>query len=320
MARSMLAVPFPPLVRSTPANHAPPADLGPMKRLLMLSSDRASGNVIHCHIVGIVSTFAQGDYLTCGVFGIKELKCFTLRQFVGLVLGSVLICLSPMATGGVAYQAASDAHESARQAETDDTIAFDIPPQPLLKALQAYSEATGQAVLVDNALAAGRQSPGVRGEFAKIEALQRLLTGTGLVASYSTDQAFTLKLAESGESGSTTVQERSEAMQGGGIDAVTERYAGKIQRPIETALCQSDLTRPGTYRLAMQIWIAPSGKVERTRVLTPMRSAQRGDKVRDTLNGLTLDPPPPDMPEPITLLLLPGRQATTACVAASSQG
>jgi hypothetical protein len=282
----------------------------------MPSNDHANGYVIRCHIAGLVCTLALGGYLACGALDIKGLKCFALQRFMGLALGLALAFLSPVAAGEAAYQAAD---ELAGQIETGNSIAFDIPPQSLLTALRAYSEVTGQAVLVDNALAAGRQSPGVSGELDKIEALKRLLAGTGLVASYSSDQAFTLKLAEQGEAGFTSLQERSEATKGGEIDAVTERYAGTIQRSIEAALCQSDRTRPGTYRLAMQIWVAPSGKVERTRVLTSLRSTQRSDEIRDMLDRLTLDPPPPDMSEPITLLLLPGRQATAACVGAALQ-
>jgi hypothetical protein len=287
----------------------------------MLPSDSHADGVIHCHIVGIVSTLAQRGYSTCGAFNIRGLKYFTFQRFICLALGSTLWLMSFSTPASAAYQAALSADEQAGQAGTDEPITFEIPPQPLLTALRAYSELTGQAVLVDNTLAAGRQSPGVSGSFDKVEALNRLLAGTGLIASYSSDQAFTLKLAEPGESGGTVVRERSEVTAGGGIEAVTQRYAGKIQRPIEVALCQSALTRPGTYRLALQIWIAPSGKVAQINVLTPMENGQRNDEVRQTLNKLLLDPPPADMPQPITLLLLPGRQiSASACANASSQG
>jgi hypothetical protein len=263
---------------------------------------------------------ARGDYSTCGAFDIKGLKFFSFQRFICLALSSTLLVTPLAATASIPDQVVSPTDVQADKAEANEAITFDIPPQPLLTALRAYSETTGQAVLVDNALAAGRQSPGVRGDFDKVEALRQLLAGTGLVASYSSDQAFTLKLAESGESVSMSVQERSEVTVGGGIEAVTERYAGKIQRPIEVALCQSDSTRPGKYRLAMQIWIAPSGKVEQTRLLTPMNE-QRGNEVRAELDKLVLAPPPADMPQPITLLLLPGREVhSTACASASSQG
>jgi hypothetical protein len=286
----------------------------------MVPRDSHAGGVIHCHIVSIVSTLARGGYSTCGAFDIKGLKCFAFQRFIGLAFGSTLLLMSFSAPASMTYQAVSPADEQADQAETG-AIVFDIPPQPLLTALRAYTEVTGQAVLVDNTLTAGRNSPGVSGSYDKVEALNRLLAGTGLIASYSTDQAFTLKLAESGESGSAVVRERSEATVGGGIEAVTQRYAGQIQRPIEAALCQSALTRPGNYRLALQIWVEPSGKVGQIKLLTPMEGVQRDDEVRQTLNKLVLDPPPASMPQPITLLLLPGRKlSASACANASSQG
>jgi hypothetical protein len=259
--------------------------------------------------------------LTCGAFETKGRKCFALRQFIGLTLCSTLPAALLAAPAPAPYQAASSMDAQADKAEANEAMAFDIPPQPLLTALRAYSETTGQAVLVDNTLAAGRQSPGVRGNFDQLEALRRLLAGTGLVASYSSDQAFTLKLASSSEPVATAGRERSEVTVSEGIEAVTERYAGKIQRLIEVALCQSESTRPGSYRLAMQIWIASSGKVERSRLLTPMND-DRGNKVRAALNTLLLDPPPAGMPQPVTLLLLPGREVpSSACASAlSSQG
>ena len=216
---------------------------------------------------------------------------------------------------GANSQTNSPADDSAR-AQVHGTIAFDIPPQSLLTALRTYSELTGQAVLVDNALAAGRHSPGIHGNYDKTEALQKLLAGTGLVASYSSDQAFTLKLAEPGASVDRTMRETPESLGVEESQAVIEHYAGKIQKPIEAALCQSDETRPGTYRLAMQIWIAASGRIEKTKLLSPV-SSQRDYAVRHALNRLALEPPPSGIPQPITLLLLPERAGdASACAAA----
>ncbi|GLQ91469.1 STN domain-containing protein [Dyella acidisoli] len=212
---------------------------------------------------------------------------------------------SPAETASTPSQTASPTVGRTGLLRIDDSIAFDIPAQSLLTALQTYSELTGQAVLVDNALAEGRRSPGVHGNFDKTEALQKLLAGTGLVASYSSDQAFTLKLAESDASAGKTVRERPESVGVEESEAVIEHYAGQIQKPIEAALCQLDDTRPGTYRLAVQIWIASSGHVEKAKLLTPI-SGQRDYEVRHALNKLVLEPPPPGMPQPITMLLLPG--------------
>jgi len=223
----------------------------------------------------------------------------------------------PVEAALIADQAAAPADERPDH-RIGDTIAFDIPPQSLLTALRSYSEITGQAVLVDNGLAAGRRSAGAHGYYGKTEALQQLLAGTGLVASYSSDQAFTLKLAGPGGTVMETEQERTQSLGTGDIEAVIEHYAGKIQKPIEAALCQSDETRPGTYRLALQVWIAASGRVERTALLGAMNNPSLAEQVERTLRALRLDPPPPGLPQPLTLLLLPDRDtALPACSDAS---
>jgi secretin/TonB-like protein len=246
----------------------------------------------------------QGGHSTCGTFVAKGFDRFALRRFACAVLCLTLPWRSSAETVFATYQATSPTDAQTAGSRIDDTIAFDIPPQPLLAALRTYSEITGQAVLVDNNLAAGSNSPGVHGNYDKTEALRRLLAGTGLVASYSSDQAFTLKPAEGGHTGKMA-REQSESAGLGGIEAVIGRYAGKIQKPIEDALCQSADTRPGAYRVALQLWIAGSGRVERTRQLDAVHDPRRADALHRILNQLTLDPPPPGMPQPITLLLLP---------------
>lgn len=213
---------------------------------------------------------------------------------------------------------ASPAVEGTGGIQADETIAFDIPPQSLLTALRSYSEVTGQAVLVDNTLTVGRHSAGVHGTFDKIEALQQLLAGTGLIASYSSDQAFTLKLAKPSELAGKTTRERSESVGLGGFEAMIEHYAGRIQAPIEQALCQLKDGQPGTYRLALQIWVASTGNVEQTKLLSTTHNRRRDDDIRHALDRLSLDPPPPGMPQPITLLLLPTHTTgATGCADAS---
>jgi hypothetical protein len=171
----------------------------------------------------------------------------------------------------------------------EDTIAFDIPPQPLLSALRPYSETTGQAV---------------QGNFDGTTALQKLLAGTGLVASYSGDQAFTLKRAQPDATVDRTVPEKVESPGVEESKAVIDQYAGKIQKPIETALCQSDNAHLGTYRLALQIWIGASGRIDKATLLSAIDS-EHAYAVHHALNGLLLEPPPAGMPQPVTLLLLP---------------
>lgn len=60
------------------------------------------------------------------------------------------------------------------------TTHFDISPQRLPAALLRYSEQSGVQVTSPAELLAGRDSPGVRGDFIAQRALTQLLTGTGL--------------------------------------------------------------------------------------------------------------------------------------------
>ncbi len=66
------------------------------------------------------------------------------------------------------------------QSSTAVTVrAFDIPAQPLGRALTDFGRQSGLEVSVDAAAIRGIQSPGVRGEAAPMQALGRLLNGTG---------------------------------------------------------------------------------------------------------------------------------------------
>lgn len=59
---------------------------------------------------------------------------------------------------------------------------FDIPAGNLDVALSRYGLQSGVELVVNGALTAGLQSPGVRGQYGATEALQRLLEGSGLEA------------------------------------------------------------------------------------------------------------------------------------------
>ena len=71
-------------------------------------------------------------------------------------------------------------------------VRFAIPPQPLATALTRFGEQAGLNVLVPAERVAGRASAGVSGELAPAAALDRLLSGTGLVARMAAPGTVTL--------------------------------------------------------------------------------------------------------------------------------
>lgn len=270
----------------------------------MVFTEGFATGAIRCHIAGLTFEMGRGGGSTRTALRVKEHTFFAIRRFACLALWLGLPWTPWAEAVATPYQTAQPTEPENKSGRI---LLFDIPPQSLLPALRAYSDITGQAVLVDDALAEGRTSPGVHGVFDTTEALQALLTGTGLIASYSSDQAFTLKLAGHDDDAGETRQEHTANAVSEGTEAVMERYAGTIQHSIEATLCESAATRPGSYRLALQIWLARSGQIEKTRVLTPSDGNHRDRDVLHALHGMMLDPPPPDMPQPITLLLLPQR-------------
>jgi hypothetical protein len=184
-----------------------------------------------------------------------------------------------------------------------ERLRFDIGPQALSTAVRAFSDVTGQALLVDERLLVGRMSPGVRGEFTAEDALRRLLAGTGLRERYTSDKAFTLMPLSEGGLGAPAVAPAASVADPANV--AVNAYGAALQIAIESALCGSELTRPGAYRLALQVWVAPSGELHRVRLLGSTGQVERDKAVEAALGGLRVDTPPSGLSQPLTLLLLP---------------
>jgi hypothetical protein len=190
---------------------------------------------------------------------------------------------------------------------TDDEVRFDIPAQPLVTALRAYSEATGLAVLIDDSLTQGRQSPGVRGLFDPADALRELLAGTGLRAQYAAHGGFTVipDTRPGAETNLSFAGSTSEDAHDDTPSFVEENYARELQAQVTAALCASATTRPGTFRLAMQLWITGTGTVDKVNLLDTTGNDGSDRAIASAVRSVHLSPPPAAMPQPVTLLLRP---------------
>ncbi|WP_285415087.1 secretin and TonB N-terminal domain-containing protein [Pseudomonas sp. efr-133-TYG-5] len=175
-----------------------------------------------------------------------------------------------------------------------------IPAQELAHALDQYSRATGMAVLVDSQLSRGRRSLAVDGEYTAADALRRLLGGSGLMAKYARDDAFTLQVAQV-EDVALPVDKPAPASA-----ALNRNYATAVQAALERNLCRSPLTRPGSFRAVLQVWIGRDGVVQHNRLLTSTGDTRRDAALIDSFRTLKIDRPTPGaLRQPVTLLLLP---------------
>ena len=182
----------------------------------------------------------------------------------------------------------------------DLRMTLHIPAQDLARALDQYSHATGVAVLVDSQLSRGRRSLAVEGEYTAADALRRLLGGSGLMARYARDDAFTLQVAQVEDVPSTEGKSSPASI------AVNRSYATAVQAAIERNLCRSPLTRPGSYRAVLQVWVGRDGRVQHNRLVTSTGDVQRDTALVESFRSLRIDRPTPSaLRQPVTLLLLP---------------
>lgn len=182
-------------------------------------------------------------------------------------------------------------------AQAVDWVELDIAPQELTTALEQFSRFTGMAVLVDQQLSDQRHTLGVRGRFTPSEGLRVLLSGTGLAAHYARADAFTLQ----------PVRVREVPLPAGVTPGLGDNnYAAAIQTVIQRNLCGSPLTRPGSFRAVLQMWIGRDGVVQHSRLVSSTGDLMRDKALVDSLQNLRIDrPAPSSLRQPVTLLLLP---------------
>lgn len=188
----------------------------------------------------------------------------------------------------------------AHAADATTPIAFDIAPQELAGALEAFSRSSGMAVLVDRQLTRGRRSLGLKGRFSADRGLRVLLSGTGLMARYARTDAFTLQVAQVAEVPLPKGLSASEPVQ------VSNSYAVAIQASLERSLCASPLTRPGSFRALLQVWIGRDGAVQHSRLVTSSGDVRRDAALLESVQHLKIERSPPSaLRQPVTLLFVP---------------
>lgn len=173
--------------------------------------------------------------------------------------------------------------------------AFDIPSQSLDAALSRYGDLTGREALYDASIAAGRVSADVHGVLTPNEALDRLLSGTGLSPRFVADNSFVLLSApQSAAAGPARA-----------MPAAHQRYYATIQHSLLDALCRTRDAQPGRYRLVAVFWIGAAGRVERAQRIGSAGSAEADRQIDVTLSGMMFDAPPADFGQPVLVLLVP---------------
>lgn len=199
---------------------------------------------------------------------------------------------------------------------------FSLPAQPLALALQTLGRMTDLSVLVGSDLLDGRVSASLEGDYSPRDALQRLLNGTGLRASFVGENSVVLLPAPPSPEPAPSLPDPHSAPPVAGTqekdnDALS--YAGMIQIRLAEALCRSAQTRPGSYRLLMQFHIDASGAIVSPQLLESTGMPARDAAIGEAMRGLMLDSAPPaGLRQPVTILLRE-QDGSADCRAAEEQ-
>ncbi|WP_454629742.1 STN domain-containing protein [Bradyrhizobium cenepequi] len=194
-------------------------------------------------------------------------------------------------------------------------MTFDIPAQPLIDALQAYSQQADVQVMFETTSAAGLRSQPVNGEFTPQAALLVLLADADLRVRYSRSNAVTLAPASAPDpdqppvhppvSADITLGTLRVRGTGDASDRNLGEYIGLMQTDIQRALKRSGRNRRGEYRVAIKLWVTPSSRVvDRAELDGSTGDLDRDSSIAEALRGLVLSQQaPPNMPLPIRFMI-----------------
>ena len=193
-------------------------------------------------------------------------------------------------------------------------MTFNIPSQPLAKALQAYSTATGAQLLYESSAATGRVSTALEGTFARDQALRILLTDTDLMVRYTRANSITLAPASvEGDEPPAAVFAKTDLT----LDTLRVRstaaradvgqlraYEGVIQADIQQALKKDGRTRSGSYSAGIRLWIDGPRTVRRTELFRSSGDLDRDSAIGRLLEGLVISQAAPaNTPQPVHVMI-----------------
>jgi hypothetical protein len=194
--------------------------------------------------------------------------------------------------------AAEDQFRQGAGNRVSDTIRFDLPAQPLDNALIVYAEITGVEVFVDHALSVGQYSGALSGEYSPEVALRTLLAGTGLQIRRAAERAYTVVAPAMQE-----LEPGRELSWVGDHERMT--FFATLQAAIMNALCTRSNFVLGQHRVALSIWIDPTGKVTDARMLTSPISDDASIGIAEGVRKVTIGQPPPiGLKQPVTFVIL----------------
>lgn len=179
---------------------------------------------------------------------------------------------------------------------SDGNAAFDIPSQPLDRAVEQFSRSSGWSVMYQSDLASGLRSHPVKGHLQPALALHELLRGTGLEAEASGPGRVILRAAASPMLPTPASDTMLTA------DERRQRYAS-VQQALRAALCADPALVPGTYQARLAFGVDARGHTHGISLETGTGDAARDARLRAAVAALQLPAASASLPQPVQLHL-----------------
>jgi len=171
---------------------------------------------------------------------------------------------------------------------------FDLPAQPLDRAIEQFSIGTGWSVMYPGSLADGRYSHAVDGTMPPMQALQALLQGTGLEAVEAGEGRIVLRARVEGGPLPT-------AAPTAGDEALQRIQFGHVQRALRDVFCGDPLLQPGDYSARIALHLSSTGAVQHAELVEDSGDAHRDRALLAALHALDLPSSVAVLPQPVTL-------------------
>jgi hypothetical protein len=194
-----------------------------------------------------------------------------------------------------------------------DVLKFDIPSQPLMSALQQYSQVSGVQVLYESSSSYGRRSVAVEGDYTRDAALRQLLSDTDLIVYYTHANAITLAPPSVEGTDLPPLDALTSAdlvldtlhVQPEPRDTSRLRdYSKVIENDVEQALKKHPGTKVGNYRVGIRLWIDQQRTIRRTELFHSSGDDERDATIARILDGLVISQSsPPNTPQPVVLMI-----------------
>lgn len=241
--------------------------------------------------------------------GVRKVSSAAAGGGLGKRLAIAAVCLSALAASRPSAAPAAGA--------ASPTYSFSIAPGALGRAIEDFSVVTGVTVLYEQPPDTRLTSPGVSGVMTQTAALSALLSGTGLQPRF-TDERDVVLVPTSKAREEAAAADAAPPPDGAPVMAldtlraeappvrveawIYDAYARVVQASVQSAIRKSLKIRYGSYRVLMEIWVDPAGKILRAQLVASTDRRGLDAALSAIVGGATVDQPPPrGLLQPITI-------------------